>query len=409
MDKEMEGKNVFQDLKVVDFSWAIVGPLITKYLADFGATVVRVESMKNPCVQRATGPYKGGKVDVDKAGYFAIFNANKYSISLNFKHPEGNRIARRLAAWADVVVENFRPGVMERWGLGYEQVKQFNPEVVYLSSSTLGQTGPHRQYGGAGFLLVALGGFANYVGYPGDVPMRLPQAYTDFVTYRFGAAALVAALTSRQRTGCGTYIDLSQLESGLQFLLPAIMDYTVNQTESSRQGNLSSFAVPHNVYRCQGMDRWIAIAVFSDKEWALLCEVMGKPALAEDPRFATFEERKKHEAEVDAEVEAWTRNQSAEELMPWLQSRGIAAGIVQNAEDIDKNPQLNWRKYFWKMEHPKLGKFPFLGLPFKFSKTPPEGRMPAPCLGEHTEYVCTKLLGMSDEEFLAGMNDGVFE
>ncbi|MFC1904834.1 CaiB/BaiF CoA transferase family protein [Chloroflexota bacterium] len=405
----MEEGKVFKDLKVADFCWAIVGPITTKYLADFGATVVRVESRKRVDPMRTTGPFKHGKTDPDESGYQAAYNTNKYSISLDMENPKGIELAREIILWADVVAESFRPGVMEKWGLGYEQMKKIKPDIIHISSSTLGYDGPQRSYGGAGFLLVALGGFSSFIGYPGSEPMRLPHAYTDFVSPRFCASALVAALLHRKRTGEGAFIDVSQLESSVMFLLPGMLDYTVNKREPTRTGNASSWAAPHGVYRCQGTDRWIAIAVSSDEEWTALCNTMGKPHLVEDSRFATFRQRKKHEAELDGEIEAWTSNMTAEEIVGRLQSVDVAAGVVQNSQDIMENPQLRSRGIFWNLEHPRMGPFNFLGQPFTLSKTPPKGVMPSPCLGEHTEYVCTQLLGMKDEDFLAYMNEGIFE
>ncbi len=402
-------KNALSGLKVADFSWAIVGPSISKYLADFGATVVRVESAKRPCVLRTAAPFKDNVINVDRAGYFATLNSNKFSFGLNLDDPDGREIARRLINWADVVLESFRPGVMHSWGLAYEQVSSSKPDIIYLSTSTLGATGPDKDYGGIGFVLVSLGGFAHFTGYEGGEPMRLPHAYTDFVSPLFGASALISALSYRRRTGKGLFIDLSQLESSLYFLLPGILDFAVNQTEFQRLGNSSPEACPNNVYRCHGEDRWIAISVCADAQWHLLCQAMGNPSWANNSQYATFLGRKGSEKNLDAKIEQWTLNFSPEELMSKLQGLGVIAGVVQNARDILENPQIAERGYFWQLEHRELGTFPHCGQPFKLSKTPPEGVRPSPCLGEHTEYVCRELLNMSDEEFVSLLNKGVLE
>jgi len=204
-------------------------------------------------------------------------------------------------------------------------------------------------------------------------------------------------------------LDLSQMESSLQFLSPLILDYTVNKRENSRIGNFCSYASPHGVYRCRGEDRWCAITVFKDKEWRSFCNVLGRPDLIEDDRFKTLLRRKKNEEELDKIIEAWTINLSPEEVMHKMQSASVPCGIVSNAEDIFNDPQLTKQEVFWKLNHPEIGEISHLGRPFLLSRTPATAERPAPCLGEHTEYICTKILGFSDEEFLNMLNDGVFE
>jgi len=401
-------EEALKGVKVADFTWAITGPLTTKYLADHGAAVVRVESLERPCILRTTLPYPSDTLDVDGAGYFAFFNANKYSIALNLDNPYGQMVAKKLVAWADIVVENFRPGVMDKFGLGYEDVRPINPNVIMLRSSSQGQSGRHARHGTLGHPLTALSGFFHLTGWADGQPLPLPFAYSDWVASRFGASVLIAALDYRRRTGKGQCIDVSQLEASLQFLIPPILNYVVNGVIEDRKGNSSQYAAPHGVYRCKGDDRWCAIAVFTDEEWNALCKAMSSSEWTSDPRFSTLRERKENEESLNRLVEAWTLNHTAEEVMHILQGAGVCAGVVQSAEDLYGDKQLQSRDHLWKTRHNAIGTFSHLGQPFKLSETPARLRFPAPCLGEHTEYVCTNVLKLSTEEFVELDKNGAF-
>ena len=398
-----------EGVRIADFSWVILGPMITRYLAIHGATVIRIESNTRVDVIRVSPPYKDKKPGINRAGYFAFFNVNKLGMALNLNHPRSREVIRKLISWADVVVENFTPGMMEKWGLGYEDLKKIKPDIIMLRTSNLGQTGPLARRPGFGHNLVALTGFSHITGWPDGPPQAMGVAYSDVVAPRFGVAALCAALAERRRTGKGRLLDLSQIESTLQFLAPLILDYTVNHRESNRKGNFCSYAAPHGIYRCRGEDRWCAITVFTDDEWRSFCGVLGNPEWIEDPRFKTLLSRKRNEAELDRLVEAWTINLSPEEVMRQMQAAHVPCGVVNNSEDIFQDPQLRGQEVFWRLDHPEIGPFSHLGRPFLLSRTPATPENPAPCLGEHTEYVSTQILGFSDKEFLELLNEGVFE
>ena len=311
--------------------------------------------------------------------------------------------------WADVVAENFSPGVMERLGLGYEELKRLKPDIIMLRSSNQGQTGPIARQPGLGTHLSALAGFLHLTGWPGRSPAPPQVAYTDYISQKFTTAILVAALDYRRRTGKGQLLDVSQLETGLQFLMPVILNQEVNNRESDREGNSCPYAAPHGAYRCKGDDRWCVIAVFTDDEWDAFCKVSGNLPWTKEPRFATIRGRKKNEEELNKLVEEWTIKYSAEEVMVKMQAAGVSAGVVKSPEDIYQDPQLKHRNLFWVLNHREMGDFPVLGQVSILSKTSAEGRMPAPCLGEHTAYVCSELLGISDEEFVQLASEGVFE
>ena len=399
----------FSELKVADFSWAGVGPLITKYLADFGAVVVRIESPLHPDIVRLSAPYADHIPGENRSGYFPLMNSNKYSFALNLGNPRGIEVARRLIKWADVVTESFRPGVMEKYGLGYEDLKQIKPDIIMLRVSTQGQTGPYANHPGLGYQTTGFIGFPLLIGWPDRSPLPLPVAYTDYIAYHFGTAALVAALNYRQRTAKGLCLDLSQVEASLQFLLPVILDNVVNSREPVRMGNSSLRSAPHGAYRCKGNDKWCAIAISNDSEWEALIGVMGNPSWAVEPRFSTLLGRKRNEDELNKLIEEWTVHFAPEEVMKMLQSAGVPCGIVADGERLVNDPHLKERGYYWELQHPEMGLSLTASQPFKMSKTPARPRMPAPCLGEHTELVCREILKMSDEEYLELFADGCFE
>ena len=401
-------EKVFEGVKVVDFGWVLAGPIVLKYLADCGASVIHVESHKRPDLLRVSTPYKDGIAGVDRAGYYAHWAVNKYSISLDLEQDSGMEVAKMLVSWADIVADSHRPGTMEKLGLGYDDLRKIKSDIIMIRSSNQGLTGPYALQPGLGNHLNGLAGFVNLVGWPDQAPISLIVAYTDYLAPHLAAAALVGALDYRRKTGKGQLLDLSQFEVGLQFLAPVLLNYIVNGVEAGRMGNSCSYAAPHGAYRCKGEDRWCAIAVFDDTEWKSFCKVIGDAPWTQDQKFSTLKGRKENEAELDRLVEGWTIDHDAEEIMSRMQDAGVAAGVVQNAKDLYADPQLEERGYFWVMEHKELGKFSHLGQPSILSKTPAKAYRPAPCLGEHTEYVCRELIGMSESEFDELLISGAF-
>jgi benzylsuccinate CoA-transferase BbsF subunit len=388
----------------------MVGPLTLKFFADYGATVIRIETTNRPCVTRISSPFKDGKAGVNRSGYFNHFSANMLSVSLNMSHPRGIEVAKELISKADVVMENFTPGVMDRWGLGYEELRKVKPDIIMVRQNGFGTEGQYRNLAAFGMILSATAGIPNFIGWPDRGPLPVGVgAYTDCISPRLASAAVIAALDWRNRTGKGQLLDLAQYETALYFVLPGVMDYAVNGREPTRNGNASLYAVPHNVYPCKGEDRWCAVAVFNDKEWTGLCQVVGRPEWASDPRFETLLCRKEHETEIDAMMERWTRDHTTEEVMATLQGAGVPAGVVENAADLYMDPQLRHRRLFWPMEHSEIGMFTHLGSSLEMSKTPAQATTPSPLLGEHNEYVMTKVLGKTDEEFVELLSDGVLE
>ncbi|MFC1991537.1 CaiB/BaiF CoA transferase family protein [Chloroflexota bacterium] len=401
-------KMALEGLNIVDFSWAFAGPFIGAYLGDYGANVIKVESNSNLDITRVTSPYKDGVTGVNRSGCFLVANNSKLSVTLNLKHKRASEIIEKLIKWADIVVENFGAGTMERLGLNYEELKKIKPEIIMLSATIQGQTGPNASFAGYGWNTVALTGIGNLTGWPDRSPVGTLQAYPDSVVPWFGVAVILAALEYRHRTGRGQYIDISQYETTCQLLAPLIMDYTANNNIATRAGNQSLYAAPHGVYRCRGDDRWCAISVFTETEWEAFRKVLDLPDWTKDEKFTSFQKRKQNEEELNGLIEQWTIKNTPEEVMALLQKAGVPAGVVKTNKELFEDPQLEHRGYFQQVEHPEIGPCYQQAWPIKLSESPINIR-PSPCLGEHNEYVYTGILGISDEDFISCLNDGVFE
>lgn len=399
---------MLEGVKVADFTWALVGPYTVKHLADYGAEVIKIEGRARPALYRAGGLFKDGIPGFNRGGTFNLVETSKLSVAINLTLPRGMEIAKRLVAWADVVVENFAGGVMERLGLGYEELKEVKPDIILLSSCMMGQAGPYAWRGGVGPLLTALSGITNITGWPNGEPIELGP-YTDFIAPHFNVLTILAALDYRRRTGKGQYFDMSQYENGIHFMAPLVLDYVVNRRVASRMGNHLTYAAPHGAYRCRGEDRWCAIAIFNDEEWESFCKVIGNPVWTKDPKFSTLLGRKENEEKLNSLVEEWTIHYTAEEVMTQMQVAGVAAGVVQTAEDLlEHDPQLRHRHFYWTLEHPEVGNYRSPRPPYVLSKSPCEVRR-APLLGEHNEYVLKEVLGMSDEEIAELVMEGAIE
>ena len=402
----MGGKLPFEGLKVADFSWIGVGPITSKYFADHGATVVRVETTNPPDRLRGAGPHKDGIPGVNRSQFYAAFNTSKKGIVLNLKEPAGHDIAKRLLAWCDVAIDSFTPGTMGDLGIGYDAAKALNPKVIMVSSCLMGQTGPAAKLAGYGYHAAAISGFFEVTGWPDRPPGGPFNAYTDVIAPHFLGAAIMAALDHRRRTGEGQFIEQAQMESALHFLAPELANYQVNGTIPRRAGNESPSAAPHNAYPCTGDDHWIAIAVETDAQWVALRQVMGNPDWAGDPALETVVGRLGRHGELDDRIAEWTAGQERFGLMAKLQAVGVPAGVVQKSSDLLNDPQLAHRRFFHPMVHPEMGEIPYEGHQFNIAGYRSGPRSPAPCLGEHTFEVLTDILGMSEETAAEAMASG---
>jgi crotonobetainyl-CoA:carnitine CoA-transferase CaiB-like acyl-CoA transferase len=413
LHEDRQGKNdkgmdelLFEGLKILDLSWIATGPSAVRFFADYGATVIRVESRSQTDVLRIAPPYKDMEAGIDRSSYFALYNSNKYGMTVNLKNPQGLELIKKLVAWADVVTEAFAPRVIEKIGLGYDVLRSIKPDIIMASTSQLGATGvPFRGFGAHG---AALAGFWSVTGYPGGEPSGLYGAYCDYVANRYLVVAITMALEERRQTGQGQHIDQSQIESSLTFLAPALLDYVFNGVVSRPQGNRDPNAAPHNAYPCRGENRWCAIAVTNDEQWEALKGVMGHPDWAEDERFATLKARKENEDELDRLMDEWTSHYECHELMVRLQEAGVPAGVVAQAEDLHQDPQLIHRGHFMYVDHPVLGSYASDLPAFRLSLVKPRTPRPSPCLGEHNEFVVKEILDLSNTQWEQLKEDGAF-
>jgi crotonobetainyl-CoA:carnitine CoA-transferase CaiB-like acyl-CoA transferase len=415
----MAGTGALEGIKVADFSWFGAGPICANHLATYGATVVRVESETHVDALRTVAPFAKDKTGYNVSGYFNNYNAGKLGMLLNLNAERGHEIALKLVEWADVFLTNITPRVVERWGLTYDKLVEVNPEIIACYQPMQGYEGPHRDFLGFGAVLTPITGYNYLSGFPNRTPFGLGTNYPDYVINPgHTLVAILAALHYRNRTGKGQRVECAQLPSSAAPLGPAVFDYTVNGRVQTRQGNRIPYAAPHGAFKCKpladtGMppdERWIAIACFSDDEWQSLVRAMGQPEWAADAKYSTVAGRKENEDELEANLSTWTSDKDAYELMRDLQAAGVGAGVVQSAREVlDFDEHLKERGYYKYLDHAETGRAAYDGPPAVLSRTPGELRSPAPLLGEHTEYVCKEILGLSDEEMADLLVEGVLQ
>lgn len=386
-----------EGLKVLDLAWVVAGPLVGRTLADFGATVVRVESSKRLDTARVLGPFPNGETDIQASVAFENCNAGKLGLTLDLGREDARAVARDLAAWADVVIESFVPGQMAKFGLDYESLKAINPNLIMVSSSLMGQTGPNAQLTGFGNIGAALSGMQRLVGERGEPPLGPFGPYTDYVAPRFTLLALLAAIDRRRRTGEGGHLDISQAEATVSLIAPQILDYEANGHIAEAQGNRDAQAAPNGVFRTRGEDRWVAITARNDDEWRRLAGMIGRPALAEDPRFATLESRKANEDALEAILSAWAADLDAAEIERTLQAQGVPAHVVADTYDVVADPQLGRLGAFVRLPHPRFGETIFDAARFRMSETPARYERTAPTFGRDNDHVLAEVLGYAPD------------
>lgn len=398
-----------EGLKVVEFGSYAAGPHIGKMLANFGATVVHVESRARPDGFRLQyPPYKGGKPGIDAGGCFALFNDSKYDVTLDLKKPEGRALARQLCGWCDIVVENMRPGVMERLGLGYEALGASNPRLIMLSTCNMGQTGPRADTPGFGSQLTALAGMCGLTGKPDGPPNLLYGPYIDFIASTMGAAAVLAALERRRRSGIGAHLDVSQYECGLLFLAGPLLAYCRSGEIAQRAGNADPDASPHGAWRC-GDGEWMVLSCWSDAEFARLAQAIGWPEAAAQDRLATLAARRRGAREIETAIAAWAGVRTASAAAEALQGARVHAHVVASMADLFSDPQLISRRQWRRRRHPVIGDQAYLFPAFDLRALPGDVRAPAPRLGADNELVFREFLGLSGEQFDAACSAGAID
>lgn len=406
--------------RVVDFSWVFAGPTTTMILGALGAEVLKIESSTRPDTSRRLRRYADGRPMPVSGGPFDGMAFNKRSVSLDLSKPEAQELAHTIIGVSDVVVENFSHGIMERFGLGFERLRQGHPDLVMLSFSLFGRRGPDRTFFGFGGPLPAYTGLASITGYPGGTPRTVAASWPDPLNGVSAAFAIMAALHHRERTGQGQYIDLAMCEGGIVTLPQGLMDAAMNGRPGQLRGNHDAVMVPHNVYRCQGEDAWVAIAVGSEAEWQGLCRALGEPAWCREARFADRLARKRHEAKLDALIEAWTRERAPQEVAELLQREGVPAGPVLNRQQLLDEPHLRERGAFVEIwDNPGQNRRLVPAIPWRYRQWPvASGQRPGdgegtqdsglrtldfpyerpPMLGEHTRETLVGLLGIGEAE-----------
>jgi crotonobetainyl-CoA:carnitine CoA-transferase CaiB-like acyl-CoA transferase len=394
--ENMTRQGALQGVRVADFGWVLAGPYATMLLGYMGAEVIKIESRRRPDEQRIAHR-AGFSSDLDASSNFLEVNLNKHSVTLNLSTPEGAELARRIVAVSDVVVENMRPGVMNRLGLGYPDLVKVKPDIVMVSISGWGQAGPLREYTAYAPCFASFGGVAHLTGYRDGEP----NTGTSAMDARSGTAAAFAALMAlniRQRTGQGQYIDLASGEALSSLVGDSVMEHVLTGQSPVRAGNRDAIMAPHNCYPCKGDDKWISIAVATDDEWTSLCEAMGNPVWTTDEAFATAHSRWQNQEKLDALIQAWTADYDHYELTGLLQEHGVAAIPSFNAEELFSDSHLRMRGSITEICHPVLGKRKAISPPWTMSETPSKITRTAPLIGEHNDYVLCELLGLDQDE-----------
>ncbi len=385
-------------IRFADFTWAGAGPFGTKVFSDFGAEILKVESMSRPDPVRRGVPYKDGIAGINRSGYFASRNTGKKSVAINLKEPDGLELARALVAQSDVVSNNFGPGAMERLGLGYDDLKKIKPDIIYLAMPMYGEDGPFSSLLGVGMTISAVTGLMWMTAYGPNDPVGPGTHYPDHAANPYHAAfAVLAALRYRRHTGRGMKLDLSQIESTANFVGPALVEAAASGREPPQIGNRSREHAPHNIFRCQGDDAWVAIAVEGDAEWLALAAAMGRQDLAGRADLRQARGRLAAMAEVEAAVAHWTAGRTPAEVAGILQKAGVAAASVAcSRELIEDDAQLAARGYWQTLDHPEIGPALFTSPPYKIDGERVELKR-QPLFGEHTHEILTGVLGLSEE------------
>ena len=412
------GVRPLDGLRVLDFGWVAVGPVIGSLLAEMGAEVIKIESSRRldycrllpptPSVRREQPDRTPVAADLDMVSMFHNYNRGKLGITVDLRHPGAPALLRRLVARSDVVLENFSPGVLRRIGLHYEALREVRPDLVMISCSAAGQDGPWSELKTFAPSLSSLAGLEVLIGYPGErVLGALAYGYADPSNAHHGALAVLAALWHRQRTGQGQYIDMSQLEATVGLTVEPLMDWFMNGRVWGRQGNDHLSMAPHGHYPCRGDDAWVSIAVEDDSAWTRLVAALGDVPWAREPRFAALAGRRAHLAELDARLAEWTRERTGWEATEILQRAGVAAFPVYGLDEQAADPHFQARGLMARPEHPRIGPMQVYAHPIKLGATPGGVTATAPMLGEHNDHVFRELLGLSAVEIERLRAEGV--
>ena len=378
------------DVKILDLMWVMAGPAATRVLADWGATVVRVESSHKLEGARTFQPLLNNEGGSENSGLFQNLNAGKLGLTVAMDNPEARELILDLVRWADVVCESFSPKAMAGWNLTYEDLRAVKPDIIMTSSCLFGQDGPMSHLAGFGTMGASMSGFYEMTGWPDRDPAGVAGAYTDYVAPRYLEIAILAALDHRNRTGEGQYIDLSQAEASMNFLTPHLLGWTVNGQLAPKIGNADPSMLPHGIHRCSGDDEWVAVACENDQQWRRLCDLLDLPA---EWSKADLAGRRVLETEIESAIEAWTSTRGGLEVQSSLQTIGVPAHVVPDSIVVSSDPQLEYRNHFRQAPHGEHGSMWIEGTRFCMSRSVDTIRAAAPTLGQHTFDVLEGILG----------------
>ena len=378
-------------VRVLDLSRVLAGPYCTMVLGDLGAEVIKVEPPEGD-ETRGWGPPFAGR----ESAYYLCVNRNKRDMVINLKTDEGKTILRELAIQSDVLVENFRPGTLNKFGLDFETLHALNPKLIYCSITGFGQTGSMKDKPGYDFMIQASGGLMSITGEPDGEPMKTGVAVVDLFAGQNAIIAILAALQARTLTGEGQHLDIALFDSQLGWLANVASNYLISGKLPKRHGNAHANIVPYQSF--QASDGWFAIAVGNDRQFVRLCELLGKPELAANEKFATNSTRVQNREEIIALLASIFKMASVAEWLEKLDKAEIPCGPINNFEQVFSMPQVKEREMLVQMEHPTIGALPLVGSPLKMSATPVDYRFPPPLMGEHTEDILRDVLGYSDEK-----------
>jgi benzylsuccinate CoA-transferase BbsF subunit len=386
----------FEGIRIADFGWIFAVPHATAWLGAMGADVIRIESTRAPDLVRfLTGT--NGQIGINRSGVFNSINTSRKSLTLNLAKPEAQEIARRIVAKSDIVTENYTVGNMTKYGLSYADLVKVKPDIIMMSGTPLGQSGPYANTVGFGPTTQAFAGLCHITGYPDSTPCGIGGTWPDFAVGTGMVFFLLAALHHRDRTGEGQYLDLSMAEMVTTMMPEAMMEFLMNGRDPLPLGNRDDAMAPHGVFPTAGEDRWIAIAIASDEEFAALAEVLGVPSLATDPMYLRLSNRLANVDALEREIAARTRNVDRDELVAKLRGRNIAAGPVYNALELVEDSAFQSSGMLVTLNHGETGARAVPGIPARFSALEPDYRG-SPMMGEHSDLVLTELLGMSADE-----------
>jgi crotonobetainyl-CoA:carnitine CoA-transferase CaiB-like acyl-CoA transferase len=380
--------------RVIACTWGWAGSWAGSILADMGAEVIKVESRRK--LDNNRWHFKLGATGGVNSGEFNFTNRGTKSITLNMRKPGALKVFKDLVKISDVIITNYTPRVMPSWGLDYDVLKAVKPDIILVSLPGFGSSGPNKDYVAYGPTIQAASGMTFSHGHVGEDPILAGANPADPAGGMWGVLGVVAALNYRDRTGLGQNVDVAQSEGITAYLPELIMEYTMNRTIRPRMGNRDEIMAPHSIYPCKGKDKWVAIAVGTDEEWNALCKVIGKPGLMKDERFADQFSRWQNQDDLDKIISGWTKDFTHYEIMNTLQTAGVAAGASLNVEELINDPHVKERGVYIEQNHPEAGKSIVFRSPWTSALT--ATNPPAPCLGQHNEYVFKTLLGMSDSE-----------